>query len=446
MNEENSTIEVDKDKLTPKELADKLAEQIKNQAPVKFTNADLKKATDSMSLVTTLLLTGTSTFGLNAYDKSKSFYAHFLNKMAVQWSNKLPTAGVSITDKINFYINPVFFNTLDPLQQIELVEHEIEHIVYLHPIRAKDYISTEKNAQGRFRCANIAMDAYINENKPNLCKDLGVTYQRLNEQLKEMGSPFTVSGNDPWEVNYEKLMQAAKDNPNKDGSGDGFGDPVDDHSQWGEGDGKISKEVAEGIVRDAANKAQAATGAGNMPSHLLSQISELNRSNVNWKRELRKFFVNSLKFNFERTRNRRNRRYGLVQPGRRKKPNLHVAVCVDSSGSVCNESFSRFFAEISTIADMGVEMTVIDADCGVAAVYKYDKKKPVQRHGNGGTMYIPAINKALELKVDGIIYFGDGDSADTPTNPKIPFLWALVGDQDAPGDFGSIVRVDVART
>lgn len=416
------------------------APETETPAPVVVTNADMKKAMDSLSLVNSLLLTGMKSGQQTTGDKA--FYAHFLNRMSVHWGTKLPTAGVSITDKINLYINPLFFNSLDTLQQLELMEHEIEHIVYLHPIRAKDYISTEKNAQGRFKCANIAMDAYINDNKPNLCRDLGVTYDRLNKELKEMQSPFRVSKNDPWEVNYEKLMQAAKDGDG-DGSGDGFGDPIDDHSAWGEGNGAVSKEIAEGIVRDAANKAQQATGIGNMPDHMMRQISELNKATVNWKREMRKFFVNSLKYNFERTRNRRNRRYGIVQPGRKKKPQLHVAVCLDSSGSVYDEAFSQFFAELGEIANMGVKITCIDCDTAVAAVYEYDKKKKPQRFGNGGTSYGPGIAKAVELECDGIIYMGDGDSSDSPSNPGVPFLWALVGNSNPPSNFGSVVRIEV---
>lgn len=420
-------------------MSEKAVEKKKEE--VVITNEELRKAIESLSLANSLLLTGMKSGQQTTGDKA--FYAHFLNRMDVQWGTKLPTAGVSITDKINFYINPIFFNSLDTVQQMELVEHEIEHIVYLHPLRAKDYISSDKNAQGRFKCANIAMDAYINENKPNLCRDLGVTFQRLNDELTKLQSPFRVSGNDPWEVNYEKLMQAAKDND--DGEGDGFGDPIDDHSAWGEStESGVSKEIAEGIIREAANKAQQATGIGNMPEHMMRQISDLNKSTVNWKRELRKFFVNSLRYDFERTRNRRNRRYGVIQPGRRKKPNLHVAVCLDSSGSVYDAAFAQFFAELGQIADMGVKITCIDCDTAVAAVYEYDKKKKPQRFGNGGTSYSPGIEKAKELEVDGILYFGDLDCSDTPQDPKKPFLWCVVGpNRNRPGNFGEIVAVEV---
>lgn len=440
------TTENDKTLPTPEELAKELE---KNEwaecQDAKFTNADLKKAQDAMSMATCLLLTGTGRFDTGQYDKSKSFYAHFLSRMTVHWNSKLPTAGVSITDRINFYINPIFFNKLDPMQQIELIEHEIEHIVYLHPIRAKDYISTDNNTSGRFKCANIAMDAYINENKDNLCRDLGVTYERLNKQLKEMGSPFHVSGNDPWEVNYEKLMQAAKDNPQK-GSG-GYGDPIDDHSQWGEGGegGQVSKEVAESLVRDAANKAQQSTGVGNMPSNMLKQISDLNKSAVNWKRELRIAFQSALRFDFERTRNRRNRRYGLVQPGRRKKPQLEVVVIGDESGSMCDQSVAQIFAEIDAIHEMGVGVKYIAMDAEASKPIEYKKGMQMSRTRCGGTVYGPGINLAKTLKPNLIVIVGDCDAADVPVNPGIPVIWCIVGNQNPPADFGKIIRVEIER-
>lgn len=399
--------------------------------PKKLCPVELKKAQESLSIVTTLLLSP----GAGAATP-KTFFAHFLMGMNRIWTMKVPTAGVSVTDKVNLYINPEFWNGLNTLQQMELLEHEIEHIVYMHPIRGKDYIGSDLNSDTH-KFFNIAADAGINENKPHLTKDIGVTFARLNSELQQMGSKDRVGPEDAAEITYEVLM---RNRPKSDGPGM---QTSDDHSTWGES--TDNAEVAKGVIKDAANKAVQATGIGNVPEHMQREIMNMNKASVNWKRELRQFFVNALKFDFERTRNRRNRRYGIVQPGRRKKPNLNIAVCVDSSGSVYDEAFSQFFAEIGTIADMGVEITIIDADSAVAAVYKYEKKKPVVRHGNGGTNYSPAILKAKDLGVDVIIYFGDADSADTPENPGIPFLWAIVGEQQPPGNFGRVVRVVVER-
>lgn len=401
----------------------------------------LSQAQQSLATISTLLLYP----GANSLKDGMTFYAHFLMQMNKVWTDKLPTAGVSITDKINLYINPTFWNSLNSLQQMELLEHEIEHIVYMHPLRSKQYIGEDKNAKGRHKCANIAMDANINENKPNLVafSEGIITVDRLNAQLTKIKSVFQLDKADPWEIHYEKLMQAAKDNPDQSGDGEGFGDPTDDHDIWNES--TESKEIAEGIVKDAANKAKNATGAGQMPQNMLREIENMNKASVNWKRQLNQFFTSALKYDHEKTRNRRNRRYGVVQPGRKKKPNVSIAICVDSSGSVSNESFSQFFAEVAEISKMGIDITILDADSEVQSIYKYDPKKQAQRSGNGGTAYSPAINKAKELGVDGIIYFGDFDCADTPKDPGVPFLWAGVGNQPAPASFGKVIRVTEKR-
>lgn len=405
------------------------------------SSANLREAQQLFSTLITILL---SPGEKSSFGTGKIFYAHFLMRMNVQWTDKiggrpLPTAAVSITDRINLYINPTYFLSLTPKAALDLLEHEIEHVIYMHPLRARDYISTDKNAAGRMKCANIAMDANINEDKQESAnKNNWITIAGLNKQLQEIGSRFRLDAKDPWEVHYEKLMQACKENPEK-GDGEGFGDTQDDHDAWGES--TQSKEVAEGIVRDTANKAQNATGIGNMPADMLREIANMNKASVNWKRELRQFFASALNYDFQKTRNRRNRRYGVIQPGRKKKPQLSIAICVDSSGSVSDASFSQFFAEIGEISDMGVDITIIEADAIVQAEYKFEKRKPVERKGAGGTYYTAPIERAKELNVDGIIFLGDGDSSDTPPNPKIPFLWALVGNSPAPGPFGKVIRV-----
>jgi hypothetical protein len=45
------------------------------------------------------------------------------------------------------------------------------------------------------------------------------------------------------------------------------------------------------------------------------------------------------------------------------------------------------------------------------------------------------------MGVDAIVNFGDGDTSDTPEDPGIPFIWALVGDSERPGAFGDVVRI-----
>lgn len=388
------------------------------------------KAKEDLSIVTTLLLSpGAGTHS------AKTFYAHFLMRMNTLFTNRVPTAGVSITDKLNLYINPTFFNALTFQQKMELIEHEIEHIVYMHPIRAKDYIGAGYNSNTH-KLFNIATDAGINENKPHLAKDLGVTFARLNEELKKLGSKDVVGPENPSEITYDILKRNQIEE-----KGAGL-ETSDDHSTWDES--TENREVAEAVIRDTANKAQAATGVGNMPEGMLREIANMNKATVNWRRQLHQAATSAQRYLFERTRNRRNRRYGIIQPGRKKKPKLKIITIGDSSGSVCDEAYAQYFAEIGEIQKAtDADIFVIDADCEVQDMYEYDPKKVVKRTGYGGTAYQPAISKAKELGADLIIYFGDMDAADVPVDPGIPFIWAVVGQQNPPGNFGKVVRVEV---
>ena len=65
--------------------------------------------------------------------------------------------------------------------------------------------------------------------------------------------------------------------------------------------------------------------------------------------------------------------------------------------------------------------------------------------GRGGTAYQPAFDyfNASKDCVDGVIYFGDMDSADTPTKPSYPVLWAIVGNQNPPCEWGRKTTIEI---
>jgi predicted metal-dependent peptidase len=413
------------------------------------TTADINAARDALSITTSLLLSPYIE-GHGAMGKAgdKTFYANFLMRMNVEFGNRIPTAGVSITDKINFYINPHFFLSLgvpgcEEMQ--ELVIHEVEHIVYLHPLRSKKLLEGSDNKGNDHKLYNIAADANINIPLKALTQNLGVTIERLNEQLKEHGSTNLLCAQDASDVHYWKLKEFQEEMGDKlpQGFGEGEGGECDDHSTWDESNG--SEEIGKAIVREATNKAAQATGVGNCPSHIVSQMGELNKSVVNWKRELQQFAVRTMKFAQEQTRTRRNRRFGILQQGKRKQPKVKIVVIGDESGSMSDKAVNQIFSEIDKIHSLGVEIVYIAMDTEVSQVVEYKKGMKMTRTACGGTYYTSGINKAKELKPDAIILIGDGDSADQPTNPKIPFLWVIVGDQKAPGDFGRTIHVDVDR-
>lgn len=389
----------------------------------------LKQAKEKYSMVIATMLTHS--------EYQRPFYGQFLLRVNLQWTDKIPTAGVSITDGINLYINPKFWNELSFMMAMEVLEHEVMHVVYLHPLRMKE-IGDELN-QENAKLHNIAADAKINENLPEI-RDEGrfVSIKKINDELKSKGSSDQLTATD----NSESYYWIMKKNQDVDDDSSGYGETVDDHTPWAES--TANEAMAKSIVAKTGNEASQAAGIGNTPEEMLRQIQKLSKSLVNWKQQLRQFFANALKADHEKTRNRRNRRYGLLQSGRRKKQKLKIAMCMDSSGSVGDESFAQVFSELDSIVASGdVEVVCLDADCQVAAVYDYKKGMKAERKGGGGTAYQPAISKALELKVDGIVYAGDFDSSDTPQKPSVPFLWLGINTKSPPpANFGKVVYVE----
>lgn len=381
-----------------------------------------------------------ATFSLLGGQDRKVFYAQFLMRMKISFTDSIPTAGVSITDTINFYINPKFFNGLDLYQQMELIEHEVRHITNLHPIRSKKL--GEDYNHDTHHTYNLATDAHINEHLKNLTRDgLGVTIERLNELAAKEGCDTKFFPQDATDVNYWKLKGLREELDDK-GVLDKY-TTTDDHGTWQES--TSSEEIGKEVVRHNAKKAlEKSGGIGNVPGDLAKILGELFSNQVNWRQELRQFVCRSSRYDFQHTRKKRNRRYGYLLSGRKKDEKLRIAICVDTSGSVSDAAFTAFFTEIFHISKLVPDIYIIEADCQVTKEFKYDPKnhKKIERSGYGGTNYTVPINRAIELEADAIIFFGDGDCADKPVAPNIPFLWCLVGNSPAPAKFGKVIRIN----
>jgi predicted metal-dependent peptidase len=197
------------------------------------------------------------------------------------------------------------------------------------------------------------------------------------------------------------------------------------------------------VLQDAIGKS-IKDACGNIPD-VVSKIFDSMRSEskVPWQQVLANFVARSSSNTTQSTRKRSNRRFGIDQPGKKKKRELTLGVCVDSSGSVSDESYEKFLNEIIRITKFCQKVYFVEADCVVQNVdiLKKNTKNHLKRNGNGGTAYQPAIDKCVELNCDAIVYFGDFDTSDTPTNPGRPFLWVGVGNSPKPGNFGGEIRL-----
>lgn len=401
------------------------------------------------------------------------FYAHFFINGKVEYdTRKVPTAAVFMSRSGPVFIfNSKFINSLSDVAVAAVVEHEVKHVLFRHTKHFKDSSKHEKTDLEHF-IQNVAQDCAINQDILNSQAIEGsITLEFVSKVVGQPLEPkrewtyyhhFLKLWAEEKEREMMKSLQQAEQNTHGTGSLDKYfgNDPIfkemmdlldksDSHSFDMNGEQLEEKDTSlyNAVLRDVIRRVLKCKcgNAGTLPQSIQTLLEELNAPpQLDWRQKLKNFIGRTIINKTRHTRSKTNRRYGIDQPGRKKKRSLKLGICADTSGSVSDDAFRTFVSEINHIVK-SCEITVIymDADCQVhdTKTVTANKKLKYVRNGAGGTAYQPAITKCLEIGVDAIVYFGDGDTSDTPEDPRIPFIWALVGDSERPGDFGDVVRI-----
>ena len=205
-----------------------------------------------------------------------------------------------------------------------------------------------------------------------------------------------------------------------------------------DGVGKAEHE-REWTTRIKQTAAIAKTQSGTMPGYIRRMIEEMDNPREDWRRELRKFTDQSVHkdYSWERP-NRRHLWRGLILPGLVSDRPAHVALIIDSSGSVYDGKPQEMFAsEVQSILNDGAvdKITVIFADTRVASepvTYEAGDLIDLEVRGGGGTSFREAMAWVGEHCEDAaaVIYFTDCKTSDWGDEPACPVLWAVVGPEE----------------
>lgn len=228
--------------------------------------------------------------------------------------------------------------------------------------------------------------------------------------------------------------------------------PLDAHEAWASG--SDNKEMAHEKIKDMVQKAihkVTDKSQGYMPGWLKGLVDEcIDHKTITWRSELRRFYGYREFSHFISTRKRLNRRFGITQPGYKVKRKAHFLVAVDSSGSVSDEEFAKFWAEIGKMSASGIGITYVECDADITHVTEYKKNqakgKGIKRYGYGGTDFRPvfkfaeqktytnAAKETFRLKdgIDGIIYCTDGFGS-FPSSISCPTIWVMTQNHSTSG-------------
>lgn len=344
---------------------------------------------------------------------------------------KIPTAAMGVKDmNIVFYWNPLFFADLTRKEIQGILKHEVYHLILLH--------CTARMRENRLLW-NFATDLAINsligeQHLPKSClfpgKPLCATEEAKKAWTKGQLEAFThlsktIEGFEPKltsEFYYGQLQKEwddIKEFMDMEGMA-GICGQFDNHDGWEDIPDELRDALNErvrGYVREAVRQADESKSWGDMPAEAQRELRRLISRQVDWRSLLRQFVGNTLQAGTRRTRMRRNRKYGILQPGKKSDTMARIMVAVDESGSVCDAALELVFAELNNLSST-VEFVFVPFDCTVeekfVTVWKKNIKRPPVREKAGGTNFdapTEYINKQRENggpKADGLIIVTDG--------------------------------------
>ena len=380
--------------------------------------------------------------------RKEPFYAHVLSGLSRIVTDEIPTMAVSYkNDGFCLWINPTFtIKELSDKERIAVLKHELLHLVFKHLFRSRGNDRELENI-----AADLVVNQYVNpwplpkgalllSSFPDLNLLPEQTFEWYYEKLRSLRNS-NASENHPKSKN---TLDAIENNKNSRGN----------HDLWGTEtqDGKKSNErVLDVAIKKLVEQALLKTGIkniGDLPLGVQRELSKINeKPKVSWKRILRIFSNSCGKTKLESTRRKESTRFP-GNPGTKIKRLQHIAVAIDTSGSIDENTLQLFWNEIIGIQKAGAKITIIECDCEIQNVWELNRNSTFPKlKGGGGTSFDPVIewlNKNRNLGIGGCVYFTDGFGAKPIIKSTSPILWTLYGEQNDTSHLspGKVIRIE----
>lgn len=309
-------------------------------------------------------------------------------------------------------INPDYWETQDEVQQMNLLQHEVYHIVFQHMFLYNSFSNKE--------VLGLATDCEVDSYLTNL-DDSWVVPSLWNLPDKK-GTKFY----------YEEILKKmSSKQQNKQQT-------KDDHSKWkkdfnecSNAEKQLIQNQINGQIKVAAE--QTIKMQGTIPAELKVLVDELFKPKprvFDWKSYFRRMLGSIYDINIRKTRRKESIRFP-ESAGIKHKKKVSILVAVDTSGSVNNEELKDFFSEITYIYKTGARITILECDADISANYEYTGKWTGKIHGRGGTNFQPVIDYYRKNKKDyaALVYFTDGECS-IPSNVPRDTIWVITSAGD----------------
>lgn len=362
------------------------------------------------------------------------FYGLFLLGLSKATETSVPTACVRKRGiNCELVINPDYWESLDDTQQLNLLMHEIYHIVFQHMFLWPFF--SDKNL------LNVAADAEVNSYLTNL-DDSYITPSIWSLPSKQ-GTKYYYE-NIPKPPSSQQQQSGGGGNTGSQENNSGLPQTKDDHSTWGndfsgcsDAEKQLITNQINSQIKVAAEQTQKMRGT--TPLELQAIIDALFTPKpriFDWKSYFRRILGSIYDINIKKTRRKESIRFPEAA-GIKHKKKVSILVAIDTSGSVSNKEVQDFFSEITHIYKIGAKITILECDAKISAQYEYTGKWDGKIHGRGGTDFQPVIDfyRDHQKEYSSLVYFTDGECR-LPKNTPKDTIWVITSEgaiQDYPG-------------
>ncbi len=378
------------------------------------------------------------------------FFSAMLRDITKIETDQVPTAGVLQKDgDLKMYWNRGFLASLTPQQVKGLLKHEVYHLVYEHTTTRKktphlihnyatdlainSIIAEEELPEGGL-IPGKAFAELTAEQSQKMGPEAVERYKRISDKIASLPKGQSSEWYFGHLMDDEQFKKDMEPQPGE-GNGNGMPGPMDDHEGWDEGSmTDAEKELVKGKVKkalkEAVNKCDSSGKWGSVGAEMRGELRAMCSNEVDWKALLKSFCGMSQRANKSRTMKRINRKYPYIHSGRKIGHTANVAVYVDQSGSVDDESLALLYAELEQLARK-VTFTFFPFDSSVDTdneiVWKKGSRSKLTRFRCGGTNFHAVAKHAEQNKArfDGYIVCTDGEAAD-PGPSRMRRAWVIV--------------------
>ena len=351
------------------------------------------------------------------------FYGLFLLGLSKVIDKSVETACVRKRGiNCELVINPEYWETQDDIQQLNLIQHEVYHIVFQHMFMTPFFKNHE--------VLNVAADCEVNSYLQNL-DNTWIIPSMFNAEPK-LGT----------KTYYDIIMNQTPPLIPQGGRGNngsnGLPNTKDDHSSWGKEFQECS-DAEKQLIQNQINS-QIKTAAeqtikmrGTIPAEMQAIVDELFKPKprvFDWKAYFRRMLGSIYDINIKKTRRKESIRFPGAA-GIKHKKKVSILVAVDTSGSVNDEELKDFFSEITYIYKAGARITILECDAAISANYEYTGKWTGKVHSRGGTDFQPVIDYYRKNMKDyaALVYFTDGECS-IPNNVPRDTIWVITSAGD----------------